>query len=356
MWKVLIALAVISALWLISSNISSTMGDSSSVIVSSIAQACAFAPALFQFQGSSPSPPVLAHGPSSRWDGKYINPGGMLYHDGQFHMFRNGFHNWPGVISIGHGTSDDGLNWTDSQIEPVWVSDRVSYADPGLDVDAVLVLDDGTWVMYFHTVNSRTAWEIGRATAPAPTGPWRADAAPVLSPGPEGSWDDRHVKWPSVLQTDSGFLMFYAGQNLFGETSIGLATSSDGISWTKHNDTSTTGELFIESDPVLTYAKEWEGTKVDRPEVQLTPDGFVMIYQGGPELNDRGIAISSDGINWSSHSDNPVITGSDFPQSNTTSWDTALVYNDGAYYYFMEIGTLAFTDIYLAVHDGHFCS
>ena len=40
----------------------------------------------------------------------------------------------------------------------------------------------------------------------------------------------------------------------------------------------------------------------------------------------------------------------DFPFSGTM-WDTALLYNDGIYYYYTELGSMAATDIYLAIHE-----
>jgi len=49
----------------------------------------------------------------------------------------------------------------------------------------------------------------------------------------------------------------------------------------------------------------------------------------------------------------PVLTTADFPIEGARTWDTALLYHDGCYLYWMELGTLACTDLYLAVHEGH---
>ncbi len=312
----------------------------------------------FTYYGTDPSEPVVARGPSGRWDGLYINPGGMLHHDGQFHMFRNGFKDWPGLVSVGYMTSADGLAWSEVQEAPVFSSDQVPYVEEGegADVSSVLALDDGRWVMFFHRVSNSRPAVIGRATADSPLGPWTVDPEPVLLPGPEGAWDEGGVAWPSVLRPPDGdpapFLMYYAGSAAgAGDTMIGLVTSADGITWQKHDDPETVEMPFAESDPVLTGAEElWATQGVDRARVVVAPEGWLMVYQGGA-LVKRGLAYSDDGLVWTADPDNPRLGLADFPFS-ATMWDTALIYHDGVYYYYTELGSMAGTDIYLAVHEG----
>lgn len=298
---------------------------------------------LFQFSDG----PVVASGVSGDWDTKYVNPGAMLFHDGQFHMFRNGFISWPGVISVGYMTSDDGRTWQAVQDEPVFTSEQIPYVINGAAVSSVYVAGDGTWVLYFHTLDSPSS--IGRATAPDPTGPWTADPEPVLTPGGDGAWDER-ITWPSVVQTDEGLVMYYSGLHSF-TTMIGRATSADGVTWTKYDDPESTEAPYHESDPVLMPADGWDGGDVDRPEARLTPTGWVMLYVGD-DLNARGLAFSDDGIHWTPHPGNPVLTTDQSPRSGGTTWDTALLYHDDAYFYYMEIGSIAGTSIFLAHHEG----
>src|SRR5687768_6024087 len=67
--------------------------------------------------------PVVTRGERDEWDGRYTDPGAVVYHDGLFHMFRNGFRGWPASVQIGYLTSPDGLNWTEVREEPVLMSD-----------------------------------------------------------------------------------------------------------------------------------------------------------------------------------------------------------------------------------------
>lgn len=304
----------------------------------------------FLFYGEDPALPIISNSLAGDWDGRYINPGAMLYHDGIFHMFRNGFLDWPGFVAVGYMTSEDGYEWTAVQDEPVFTSEEVPFADPAMLVSSAFVMEDGTWVLIFSTFSRFGGSVIGRASAPSPLGPWTVDAEPIVVAGEGDSWDNNKVQWPSVISTDDGYVMFYAGGDLLNNFGIGRATSPDGITWTKYDDLDTVEAPYAESDPVLIPSGGWDTRIANRPIVQLTPDGYVMIYMG-TIINRRGLAVSQDGIHWNPYERNPMITGSDFPISGST-WDTALLYVDGVYFYYMEIGTMAATNIYVTTHKG----
>ena len=122
---------------------------------------------VFTYYGADPQTPIVPRGPVERWDGLYINPGGMLVHDGLFHMFHNGFKNWPGLVSVGYMTSPDGLVWTEVQAEPVFTSGQVSYVEDGegADISSAIVMDDGIWVLYFHRVSNNSPGDTRRPAA-----------------------------------------------------------------------------------------------------------------------------------------------------------------------------------------------
>src|SRR5215207_4657153 len=141
-----------------------------------------FAEPNFIFQGDDPTIPIVTHEPSSEIENLYINPGAVVFHEGMFHMFFNSFTAWPGLVKIGYMTSSDGYHWDMAQDAPVLTSDQIPFGDGKADVSSVVVMDDGTWVMYFHTVSDG---EIGRATATSLLGPWEVDPEPILKPGPE---------------------------------------------------------------------------------------------------------------------------------------------------------------------------
>lgn len=289
----------------------------------------------FIFQGDDPSVPIVARDPSPEIKNLYINPGAILFHDGKFHMFFNSFTSWPGIIKVGYMASNDGYHWQTNQDAPVFTTNQIPFGGGKADVSSIVVMDDGVWAMYFHTVGGG---EIGRATAASPLGPWAVDVDPVLKPTPE-AWDAIGLAWPSIVKEGSEYRMYYGAQTKTGYA-IGLATSVDGIHWMKY------------PEPVLVADADWESIKVDRPRVTHSPDGWVMIYQAGTKVEERGLAISDDGIHWEKYSGNPIFNKDVFPIPNAKTWDTTLLYYEGTYYYFMEIGSLSGTDIYLTIHEG----
>jgi len=95
---------------------------------------------------------------------------------------------------------------------------------------------------------------------------------PILCPGPPGSWDDSFVIQPQVIWHDSTFYMFYAGSNSYGVTGVGLATSPDGIHFSKY-----------EGNPILTP----DGTGFDAfsagGAIVLWQDSVWVMYYNGSE-------------------------------------------------------------------------
>ena len=289
----------------------------------------------FAFNGATPvvTRQLTGH------DERYLNPGAIIEHDGALHMYANVFSEWPGHMVFPHLVSTDGATWTKAESSPAFTSDDIPYLDNGADVSAGYVAADGTWVLVFETVEVSDPWVLGRATAPGPDGPWTVDPEPILTPGPSGSFDAGGLQWPSVVQTDEGYRMYFTViDRLGGQGSIGMAISPDGLTWTKRDG------------PVLTPELDWERGQVDRPRVAVTPRGLAMVYAGG-RLTDRGLAWSDDGTAWQRDGELPVITRETFPISGN-AWDAALVYRDGTLHYYLEIGAAsgsdASTDVYLA--------
>lgn len=150
-------------------------------------------------------------------------------------------------------------------------------------------------------------YSIGRATAPAPGGPWVADPVAALSPGAEGAWDAAAIRYPAVVRQGGSWLMFYTGSRKDAagvmHSAMGLATSRDGVVWEKMSEPVFTG------DPRLA----WEEGSVSKTDVAWTGDRYVLLYAGRTG-GTRGLATSPDGITWIRVDDDPVLTGFDVPR------------------------------------------
>ncbi len=159
------------------------------------------------------------------------------------------------------------------------------------------------------------------------------------------------------MHTNTGYVMYYEGLGDLDDFMVGMASSTDGVHWTKYNDPSTTNQPFVESDPVIqptTDPNRWDVYGVGHPHVQITPDGWVMLYRGGglgSAIRGLGIATSRDGLHWDISEQNPVIQRSDVPNGSGI-YDTNMLYNDGTYFVFFEDTVGNYSDIYLATHTG----
>lgn len=272
----------------------------------------------FNLHGSSVFSPKVG-----AWDGGEVNPGAVIYHDGRFHMFYNGLKQWPQGYSIGYASSQDGIDWQRVQAEPILtIKDIEPGAHKNLVANSVLVDESGTWILYFSVAHSKDSFtgHIGRATAPAPQGPWQIDSEPVLRSGAEEEWDGNGVGHASVVITEEGYVMYYTG---FGEIEldgyrgvrglVGLAKSVDGIHWEKYDNPETTDALYSNSDPVFRADPEkgvWDRWHILDPNVRYTGNSWTMIYRASTEhsYGDIGCATSEDGIVWHRFKNNPIMT------------------------------------------------
>ena len=291
---------------------------------------------------------------------QYTDPGAVVFHDGQFHMFHNVFTGWPAPVGVAYSVSDDGINWTRVQEEPVFSGDDLDYVGYTALASSALVQEDGTWLLYFYSWDERS-WpastgSIGMATAPSPLGPWTGAAAPLLQPGAVSEWDSEGLRSPSVVATEDGYVMYYAGY-LGNESAIGRATSPDGLTWTKHNDPSTDAAPYAESDPVFGSGNEgWDRFNVFQPRVVLSPEGWVLLYVGAtnvsrsPINNNFGLAVSTDGVEWT-RSDSKLFDSRDVRAGSSNMWFSELAYAQGTYFVYVELQQGGNTDIYVATME-----
>ncbi len=254
-----------------------------------------------------------------------ILPSAVTFHDGAYHAWIVAFTGTPGTQDIHHLTSPDAVAWSvieDASLEGL--SDGLS--DPGAFPTSVFA-DGAGWVMYYTAVLApqREGWEVWRATAPGPDGPWTAGEQPVLRRGPAGAWDAGGLDFPAVIRSDAGYLMLYSGvSSIQRETgSIGLATSPDGITWTKHDDPATTDAAHSESDPVLEpgLCGTFDARAVHQPRVVRQGDELVLAYAGyagAPESRAGiGLARSEDaGRTWSCAWPSPALDPTGLPSGN----------------------------------------
>ncbi len=163
----------------------------------------------------------------------------------------------------------------------------------GVEAPSVLA-DDGGFRMWY--ASSRPQPQIGLALSKDGIY-WHAyNDQPVLRRGTDGTWDDEGVYEPSVVRDDGGYKLYYSGYD--GQTwRIGLATSTDGVTWTKH------------PAPVLKLGGEgaFDSMGQHSPTVHFDGRRYRVWYEGyDGSMNRLGLAVSADGVTWFKSPANPV--------------------------------------------------
>ncbi len=212
--------------------------------------------------------------------------------------------NEPPAITI--STSADGTTW-DVGMDHILQGLAIGFDDPGPIPSAIVQLEDGSWQLYGWASANATgsAFLTWRTSAPSLDGPWVLDGDGLLEAGPALDWDSFQAAAGSVLRTDDGYAMWFEGE-LPGSSvrgDIGLATSADGLAWTKQDDPATTTAPFAASDPVLSPGTcgTATATAVEQPQVERVGDGYVGLFggfgQSGGAMDIFG-AVSDDGRTW----------------------------------------------------------
>jgi predicted GH43/DUF377 family glycosyl hydrolase len=166
------------------------------------------------------------------------------------------------------------------------------------------------WYSGYDGTNSR----IGYATSSDGITWTKYENNPVLNNGPTGSWNEGGSSHPCVRFDGSTYHMWFHGWPVPDvPTSIGYATSVDGITWTEY-----------ENNPVLVVGNNtWDGQHVESPDVLFDGSTYHMWYHGRNTPNwfrwRIGYASSPDGIEWTKYASNPVLTPS------AGSWDSQSV-------------------------------
>jgi predicted GH43/DUF377 family glycosyl hydrolase len=168
--------------------------------------------------------PVLSPG---EWDSvDVLNP--SVVHGAAYYNFYSGFDgkSW----RTGLATSSDGVQWRKhgSILSPrpdTWEGSYIA-----ANGSALLDRDE---FLYWYVAGPREAPRIGLAHSPDGEQWTRRPTTPVLGTGPRGSWDERGVADPDVLRVGDWLYMYYLGQDRASRQRLGVARSHDGVHWQK---------------------------------------------------------------------------------------------------------------------------
>ncbi|TLZ46627.1 MAG: hypothetical protein E6K19_00675, partial [Methanobacteriota archaeon] len=129
---------------------------------------------------------------------------------------------------IYHATSRDGVGW---DVSGVALPPNQAW-DIGLVGTPWVVQDDAGLFWLFIGGWDGSSTRIGVATSENGTSFVPYAGNPIIDLGASGAWDSLDTNTPAVIP-GSPWGMFFAGDEYRGTASIGIATSDDGLNWTK---------------------------------------------------------------------------------------------------------------------------
>ncbi len=206
-----------------------------------------------------------------------------------FVMFENGIYKiWFGYnangskTQIGYATSNDGINWTVQQLPALPLGTDGEWDDEDVETPFVVKVD-GIYHMYYcargeeegSEWSPEATYRIGHATSLDGL-TWVKDPGnPILDVSGIGSsdWDALVTAEPSVVYRNGRFELFYVGGHIDGEVfvlELGLATSTDGSSWTRYS-----------GNPILSNTID----NVYAPFVLYNRTNYELWYTGGPKAD-----------------------------------------------------------------------
>ncbi|MFB3902680.1 MAG: hypothetical protein ACE15E_04450 [Acidobacteriota bacterium] len=280
--------------------------------------------------------PVIRPGFGGRYDGKVARAPYVVQIGEEYRMYYTGGDD-TGKLSICMATAPVGKpqSWRPWPGNPVFTpAEGEAFDNRGVDFPNIVRLNDNLWYMYYTgwgtwaekgRIANRTglaiSWDGGRT--------WTRDGPdPILPLGEAGKWDSDLTGSVFVLREGDRWRMWYTAGRYVSDSSapqpidiqIGLASSSDGIHWTR------------QPAPVLPTRKgdapvyEYVTSK---PNL-LVEDGTYRLWYSHRGIGYRiGYAESKDGIAWTRSEDPGIDVSPDGWDSQIVEYAFVLPYRNG---------------------------
>jgi predicted GH43/DUF377 family glycosyl hydrolase len=329
--------------------------------------------------------PVLSPDPSSSWESGLVITPSVIKKDGVFMMWYSGALTATGTNEkIGFATSLDGVNWTRVVTEPVLKNGAPGEWDSNVVTDPFVMFDGGEYRMWYNG-NTGPGCHAAIGYAESFDGvSWNKSASnPVLNPGPAGSWEDCATGGTHVEKITGVYYMWYEGMRSGSPYDLGVASSFDGVNWTKsplnpilrHGEAGSWDAGGLSSPAVLLesgrikmwvngggpaqhasigyataayatrFTKEpgnpvvdlgplgsWDSQFVEYPSVLEDGGAYKMWYAGSNGvLLGIGYAASADGLVWNKYEKNPVLTGGPLGSWDEQVGDQTVIKNGALY-------------------------
>jgi len=229
--------------------------------------------------------------PAADYEAKGLCAPCAIVIDGKVHLFYQTYGNGKND-AICHAWSADGINFTRNATNPIFHPESPWTCGRAIDAEVIKFRDK--FLLYYATRDPEYKIQMqGVAVAPATTDFKRQDwknlstEKPMLKP--ELPWEKDCIEGASVIEKNGKLYMFYAGAYNNAPQQVGVAVSTDGLSWTRLSD-----EPFLKNGG----PGDWNSSESGHPHIFSDSDGRTyLFYQGN---NDRGKTwfISNTEVRW----------------------------------------------------------
>jgi predicted GH43/DUF377 family glycosyl hydrolase len=227
--------------------------------------------------------PVLTRGAPGDWDAvDVLNPSVIRQGDAYYNLY-SGFDGktWHTGLAV----SADGIAWRKE-------GKILSPGPGGWEGDTIAangsVIADLSQILYYYQAGDPPRIGLARSTNGHQ---WTKLGPPILDIGPRGSWEERGVGDPYVIRAGEAYYMFYLGMDRARRQRLGVAMSSDGISWHK-----------LRANPILELGEfgAFDDNGLGEPAIWTSHGSYWMLYTGRDrsEVRRLGLARSRDGVHW----------------------------------------------------------
>ncbi|MBI2060075.1 MAG: SUMF1/EgtB/PvdO family nonheme iron enzyme [Nitrospirae bacterium] len=228
--------------------------------------------------------PIVTIGSSGAWDAGRVQMPSIYYDGAEYWMYYGGKAKTTDTSSkLGLAKSTDGLKFTKHESNPLLEPGGTAAWDEITGFPGSVVRESGEFRIYYtgYTASESTKGRIGLATSSDGVKWTRHDSNPLLAPGDTGQFDDTSVQNPRAVKIGAIWYLFYEGVKKGGTTTIGLATSLDGIRWTK-----------ADSNPVLGAGQAWEVLPQLQTGFPLLDGDQIKLYYSATTLTGAKIALA----------------------------------------------------------------
>lgn len=221
--------------------------------------------------------PIVPTGPGA-WDSAEQGRSCHFHEDGVTWLFYNGSSDQasgyvPGTLKIGLASTTDGAAWTKHGVVLEGTAPRHTR------YSCWVTKQGKTYVMLYN--DNQFEFNISRATAPAPTGPWTPDPANPIITGEGTPWPNK-VEDCSVVRANGEYLVFVDDLAYSQGTPYGIPVYRARDILAGPFELS---EVFI-PQPDSRGRWKWDSGSIGTPGACLTPDGGILLLYSAPQDGD----------------------------------------------------------------------